>query len=50
MGKTKNYQIEFVPGLDHGLHGAKGRARAVSLLDGNVLERFARAVSGTDPK
>lgn len=31
-------QIEFVPGLDHGMHFADGRARAVEILDRHVLE------------
>jgi pimeloyl-ACP methyl ester carboxylesterase len=33
-------QIEFVPGLDHGMHFADGRARAVEILDRHVLEHI----------
>lgn len=37
---SNNRRIEFVSGLDHGMHFADGRARAIEILDGHVLERF----------
>lgn len=37
----KSYKIEFVPGLDHSMHRALGRARVVAVLDRHVLEHFA---------
>ncbi len=40
LKKTNVRQIEFVPGLDHGMHFADGRARAVEILDRHVLEHF----------
>jgi pimeloyl-ACP methyl ester carboxylesterase len=33
-------QIEFIPGLDHGMHFADGRTRAVEILDQHVLKHF----------
>ncbi len=29
----RNYQVEFVPGLDHSMHAAKGRALAAASID-----------------
>ena len=37
----KGYGVTFVPGLDHSMLAAEGRARTVDLLDRHVLERFA---------
>jgi pimeloyl-ACP methyl ester carboxylesterase len=37
---SSNRRIEFVSGLDHGMHFADGRARAIEILDRHVLERF----------
>jgi pimeloyl-ACP methyl ester carboxylesterase len=37
---ARSRRIEFVSGLDHGMHFADGRARAIEILDGHVLERF----------
>jgi hypothetical protein len=33
-------RIEFIPGLDHGMHVAEGRERSIEILDQHVLERF----------
>jgi pimeloyl-ACP methyl ester carboxylesterase len=38
--RTSGRHIEFVPGLDHGMHFADGRNRAVDILDRHVLEHF----------
>ena len=38
LSETSRRRIEFVPGLDHGMHVADGRTRAVNLLDRYVLE------------
>jgi alpha-beta hydrolase superfamily lysophospholipase len=46
----RNYDVTFVPGLDHSLHAAAGRARAVDMLDEHVLDRFAPVRRATDPK
>jgi pimeloyl-ACP methyl ester carboxylesterase len=40
-----NYQVTFVPSLDHSLHDAIGRSRTIALLDHHVLERFAEAAN-----
>jgi pimeloyl-ACP methyl ester carboxylesterase len=40
--------IEFVPGLDHGMHFADGRDRAVEILDGHVLEHYAGVTTVID--
>jgi pimeloyl-ACP methyl ester carboxylesterase len=37
---TNTRQIECVPGLDHSMHFAEGRARAVARIDAHILERF----------
>jgi alpha-beta hydrolase superfamily lysophospholipase len=37
----RGYEVNFVPGLDHSMHAAIGRRRAIALLDEHVLERFA---------
>jgi alpha-beta hydrolase superfamily lysophospholipase len=33
-------RIEFISGLDHGMHVAEGRDRSIEILDQHVLERF----------
>ena len=46
----RNYEVNFVPGLDHSMHAAVGRRRAIAMLDEHVLECFAhRGPPGTDP-
>lgn len=45
LRESKSRHIELVPGLDHGMHSAGGRSRAVGLLDRHVLEHFAADVS-----
>jgi pimeloyl-ACP methyl ester carboxylesterase len=37
---TLSRHINFVPGLDHGMHIADGRTRAVEVLDHHILEHF----------
>src|SRR6202035_2637582 len=39
--KPKNYEVHFVPGLDHSMHASIGRSRAIAMLDAHVLERYA---------
>jgi hypothetical protein len=36
----KNYQVEFIPGLDHSMHAAKGRVLAAASLDEFVRDWF----------
>jgi pimeloyl-ACP methyl ester carboxylesterase len=36
-----NYEVTFVPGLDHSLHDPDGRAATVALLERHVIESFA---------
>jgi len=40
---SKGYDVEWIEGLDHGMHAADGRARTVDSLDRYVLGRFATA-------
>jgi pimeloyl-ACP methyl ester carboxylesterase len=40
LTNSSNRRLELVPGLDHGMHFAEGRARTVDILDRHVLERF----------
>jgi pimeloyl-ACP methyl ester carboxylesterase len=44
LPETNTRQIEFIPGLDHGMHFADGRTQAVGLLDQHVLEHFGGGV------
>ena len=37
----KNYDVCFVEELDHSMHAAEGRDRAIAMLDEHVLARFA---------
>ena len=37
----KGYEVTFVEGLDHSMHAAIGRRRAIEMLDEHVLGRFA---------
>ena len=46
--ESKNFQVKFVPGLDHGMHDADGRARVASMIDRHVLEHFAGVSPRTD--
>lgn len=48
LGKSKSYEVEFIPGLDHGAHNAEGRIRAMATLDRYVLEHFAGVPQNTD--
>jgi pimeloyl-ACP methyl ester carboxylesterase len=48
LTNSKNRRIEFVSGLDHGMHFADGRARAIEILDGHVLERFGGVTDATE--
>lgn len=47
LTESKSRHIEFIPGLDHGMHIAAGRSRAVEVLDRYVLEHFAEISSTT---
>jgi hypothetical protein len=40
LSNIRGRQIEFIPGLDHGMHVASGRTRAIDVLDLHVLEHF----------
>jgi pimeloyl-ACP methyl ester carboxylesterase len=40
LSESSSRRIEFVPGLDHAMHFAEGRTRAVETLDQHVLNRF----------
>jgi pimeloyl-ACP methyl ester carboxylesterase len=44
----KNYDVHFVPDLDHSMHVAVGRERAIEMLDRHVIERFATTGSKGD--
>jgi pimeloyl-ACP methyl ester carboxylesterase len=46
---TSRRHIEFVPGLDHGMHFAEGRIRAVDILDRHVLEHFGGVAGSIEP-
>ena len=48
LGKSKSYEVEFIPGLDHGIHNADGRTRAMARIDKHVLGLFAGVPQGTD--
>lgn len=48
LTRTSGRHIEFVPGLDHGMHFADGRNRAVDILDRHVLERFGGITGSLD--
>ncbi len=48
LRETSTRQIEFIPGLDHGMHFADGRTQAVGLLDQHVLEHFGGGARSTD--
>jgi pimeloyl-ACP methyl ester carboxylesterase len=48
LNRSSSRQIEFVPGLDHGMHFADGRSRAVAKLDRHVLEHFGGVTSDID--
>jgi alpha-beta hydrolase superfamily lysophospholipase len=37
----KNYDVHFVEGLDHSMHAAKGRGRAIAMLEDHVIGCFA---------
>ena len=43
----KGYAVTFVPGLDHSMLAAEGRARTIELLDRHVVDRYS--ASGGDP-
>jgi len=44
----RNYDVHFVEGLDHSMHAAKGRERAIAMLDAHVLGRFAATLPTPD--
>ncbi len=45
LSESGGRHIEFIPGLDHSMHFAEGRARAIDVLDRHVLERFCGVVN-----
>jgi pimeloyl-ACP methyl ester carboxylesterase len=48
LSNARGRQVEFIPGLDHGMHVASGRTHAVDLLDRHVLERFGNVARPVD--
>jgi pimeloyl-ACP methyl ester carboxylesterase len=50
LSNTRGREIEFIPGLDHGMHVASGRARAVELLDHHILEHFGDVAPDIDER
>jgi alpha-beta hydrolase superfamily lysophospholipase len=42
-GRKKSYEVQFVPGADHGLHNAEGRNRAMVILDAYIVTHYATA-------
>jgi pimeloyl-ACP methyl ester carboxylesterase len=46
---SRSRHINFVPGLDHGMHIADGRTRAVEVLDRHILEHFGGVSLGSEP-
>jgi alpha-beta hydrolase superfamily lysophospholipase len=44
--EPKGYEVIFIPGLDHSMHAAAGRRRAVAVLDERVLGMYAECASG----
>ncbi len=40
VASPRNYEVQFVPGLDHGMQNADGKARVVEILDRHILEHF----------
>jgi pimeloyl-ACP methyl ester carboxylesterase len=48
LRESSRRHIEFVPGLDHAMHFADGRTRAVDILDRHVLEHFGGIARGAD--
>jgi pimeloyl-ACP methyl ester carboxylesterase len=45
---TSTRRVEYVPGLDHGMHSADGRTRTVNMLDEHVLEHFGGVTASTE--
>ncbi len=50
MVSSPHCRVEIVPGLDHFMLSAAGRGRAVAILEGFVLEKFAGVTASTDTK
>lgn len=46
----RNYEVTFVEGLDHAMHDAIGRTRAIAMLDAHILERYAQPLGAADDK
>jgi hypothetical protein len=44
----KGYDVTFVPGLDHSMLAAVGRARTVDLLDSHVRDHFVETANVSD--
>jgi hypothetical protein len=41
----RGYEVTFVPGLDHSMLAAEGRARTVDILDRHVRDRFVTSTA-----
>ena len=52
LSDTNFRHIEFLPRVDHALHSADGRVRAIDLLDRHILQRFSGVTmeEGFSPK
>jgi len=44
----RNYQVEFIPGLDHSMHARKGRVLAAASLDEFVRDWFVAVTPGSE--
>jgi pimeloyl-ACP methyl ester carboxylesterase len=50
LAESTTRHIEFIPGLDHGMHIAAGRTRAIEVLDRHVLEHFGDVARDSEPR
>jgi alpha-beta hydrolase superfamily lysophospholipase len=44
--EPEGFEVVFVPGLDHSMHAARGRRRAIELLEAHVLTAYAGRPTG----
>jgi pimeloyl-ACP methyl ester carboxylesterase len=49
VAKPRNYQAQFVTGLDHSMQNADGRALVTQLIDRHILENFANVPPQSSP-
>ncbi|HEY8080842.1 MAG TPA: hypothetical protein VIE15_02050 [Acidimicrobiales bacterium] len=47
--RPANYEVTFVEGLDHSMHAAEGRDRAIAMLAAHIEGRFATPHPGAKP-